>query len=300
MEWIETTGTSIDEAKDLALDRLGVAEDELEIQVLTEPSSAMFGLKKTEARLRARVRPISPQIKTERNSKNNRDKNRKRSNQGRKNTNNKANGEKSQKNNNQKNSKKTSEQLDDAKNSSKNKDNRSQKATKVKNNPRTRSDEMETEKMDLSTQAEITESFLAGLLEKVGLESRVTSTIEDERLTVEAHGLNLGLAIGHQGQTVRAITELSRTIIQRKSKGSASGSMTVDIGGYRALRQSNLEKFTKAQAEAVLSDGISRALDPMGAADRRIAHNAVSDIEGVETISEGSNMDRRVVIQLAE
>ncbi len=300
MEWIETTGTSIDEAKDLALDRLGVAEDELEIQVLTEPSSAMFGLKKTEARLRARVRPISPQIKTERNSKNNRDKNRKRSNQGRKNTNNKANGEKSQKNNNQKNSKKTSEQLDDAKNSSKNKDNRSQKATKVKNNPRTRSDEMETEKMDLSTQAEITESFLAGLLEKMGLESRVTSTIEDERLTVEAHGLNLGLAIGHQGQTVRAITELSRTIIQRKSKGSASGSMTVDIGGYRALRQSNLEKFTKAQAEAVLSDGISRALDPMGAADRRIAHNAVSDIEGVETISEGSNMDRRVVIQLAE
>ena len=300
MEWIETTGTSIDEAKDLALDRLGVAEDELEIQVLTEPSSAMFGLKKTEARLRARVRPISPQIKTERNSKNNRDKNRKRSNQGRKNTNNKTNSEKSQKNNNQKNSKKTSEQLDDAKNSSKNKDNRSQKTTKVKNNPRTRSDEMETEKMDLSTQAEITESFLAGLLEKMGLESRVTSTIEDERLTVEAHGLNLGLAIGHQGQTVRAITELSRTIIQRKSRGSASGSMTVDIGGYRALRQSNLEKFAKAQAEAVLSDGISRALDPMGAADRRIAHNAVSDIEGVETISEGSNMDRRVVIQLAE
>lgn len=298
MEWIETTGTSIDEAKDLALDRLGVAEDELEIQVLTEPSSAMFGLKKTEARLRARVRPISPQIKTERNSKNNRDKNRKRSNQGRKNTNNKTNSEKSQKNNNQKNSKKTSEQLDDAKNSSKNKDNRPEKATKAKNNPRTRKDEMETEKMDLSTQADITESFLAGLLEKMGLESRVTSTIEDERLTVEAHGLNLGLAIGHQGQTVRAITELSRTIIQRKSRGSASGSMTVDIGGYRALRQSNLEKFAKAQAEAVLSDGISRALDPMGAADRRIAHNAVSDIEGVETISEGSNMDRRVVIQL--
>ncbi len=300
MEWIETTGTSIDEAKDLALDRLGVAEDELEIQVLTEPSSAMFGLKKTEARLRARVRPISPQIKTERNNKNSRDKNRKRSNQGRKNTTNKANGEKSQKNTNQKNSKKTSEQLDDAKNSSKNKDNKSQKATKTKNNPRTRSDEVETEKMDLSTQAEITESFVSGLLDKMGLESRVTSTIEDERLTVEAHGLNLGLAIGHQGQTVRAITELSRTIIQRKSKGSASGSMTVDIGGYRALRQSNLEKFTKAQAEAVLSDGISRALDPMGAADRRIAHNAVSDIEGVETISEGSNMDRRVVIQLAE
>ena len=298
MEWIETTGISIDEAKDLALDRLGVAEDELEIQVLTEPSSAMFGLKKTEARLRARVRPISPQVKPERT--NNRDKNRKRSNQGRKSTNNKASNEKAQKSNNQKNSKKNNEQLDDVKNSSKNKEKRPQKSPKSKNNLQTRSDEVETEKMDLSTQAEITESFVAGLLEKMGLETRVVSTIEDERLTVEAHGLNLGLAIGHQGQTVRAITELARTIIQRKSRGSASGSMTVDIGGYRALRQSNLEKFAKTQAEAVLSDGISRALDPMGAADRRIAHNAVSDIEGVETISEGSNMDRRVVIQLAE
>jgi len=298
VEWIETTGISIDEAKDLALDRLGVAEDELEIQVLTEPSSAMFGLKKTEARLRARVRPISPQVKPERTS--NRDKNRKRSNQGRKNSNNKSSNEKTQKSNNQKNSKKNTEQLDDVKNSSKNIEKRPQKSSKSKNNPQTRSDEVETEKMDLSTQAEITESFVAGLLEKMGLETRVTSTIEDERLTVEAHGLNLGLAIGHEGQTVRAITELARTIIQRKSKGSASGSMTVDIGGYRALRQANLEKFAKAQAEAVLSDGTSRALNPMGAADRRIVHNAVSDIEGVETISEGSNMDRRVVIQLAE
>ena len=39
MEWIETTGVSVDEAKERALDRLGVAEDDLEYQVLTEPSS---------------------------------------------------------------------------------------------------------------------------------------------------------------------------------------------------------------------------------------------------------------------
>ena len=298
MEWIETTGATIDEAKDLALDRLGVAEDELEIQVLTEPVSTMFGLKKTEARLRARVRPISPQGKSEKSSQNNRDRNRKRSNQNRKNTNNKQS--KDNKNKQQKSSKRNEEKLDDLENSGQNKEKRAQKPSKSKNNSQTRSDEVEVEKMDLSTQAEITEGFIEGLLSKMGLEASVVSTIEDERLTVEAHGLNLGLAIGHQGQTVRAITELSRTIIQRKSRGSASGSMTVDIGGYRALRQSNLEKFAKAQAEAVLSDGISRALDPMGAADRRIAHNAVSEIDGAETISEGSNMDRRVVIQLAE
>ena len=57
MEWIETTGASLDEAKERALDRLGVAEDDLEVEVLAEPSRTMFGLKKSEARLRARVRP---------------------------------------------------------------------------------------------------------------------------------------------------------------------------------------------------------------------------------------------------
>ena len=119
----------------------------------------------------------------------------------------------------------------------------------------------------------------------MGLELRVVSTIEDERLTVEAHGLKLRLAIGHHDQTVRAITELSRTIIQRKSRGSASGSMTVDIGGYRSVTPIKFRKFAKAHFEAVLLDGISRALDPMGAFDRRIAHNAVSEIDGVETIS---------------
>ena len=43
MEWIETTGVSVDEAKEKALDRLGVAEDDLEYQVLAEPTRALSG-----------------------------------------------------------------------------------------------------------------------------------------------------------------------------------------------------------------------------------------------------------------
>ena len=46
MEWIETTGSTLDEAKERALDRLGVAEDELEVEVLVEASRSMYGLKK--------------------------------------------------------------------------------------------------------------------------------------------------------------------------------------------------------------------------------------------------------------
>ena len=156
----------------------------------------------------------------------------------------------------------------------------------------------EVEAMDLQTQARITEDFVQGLLDKMGLDARVASTIDEDRLTVEAQGLNLGLAIGHRGETVRAITELSRTLVQRSSDGQAEGSLIVDIGGYRERRRSFLADFARRQAEEVLADGRSRALEPMGAADRKVVHDTIGEIDGLMTVSEGSDADRRVVIMV--
>lgn len=156
------------------------------------------------------------------------------------------------------------------------------------------------ESMDLQTQARITEEFVQGLLDRMGLEARVASRIEEDRLTVEAQGLNLGLAIGQRGETVRAITELSRTLVQRSSDGQADGSLTVDIGGYRERRRTFLADFARNQGEAVLDDGRPRALEPMGAADRKVVHDTVGEIDGLATFSEGSDADRRVVISLID
>src|SRR5688572_15256470 len=60
MEWVETTGRTLEEAVEAALDQLGVAEEDLEYQVLDEPKAGLLGrLGGREARIRARVRPIS-------------------------------------------------------------------------------------------------------------------------------------------------------------------------------------------------------------------------------------------------
>ncbi len=60
MEWIEVTGRTVHEAREMALDRLGVVEDELEYEVLVEPRAGLFGrLGHVEARIRARVKPLS-------------------------------------------------------------------------------------------------------------------------------------------------------------------------------------------------------------------------------------------------
>ncbi|HTT86387.1 MAG TPA: Jag N-terminal domain-containing protein, partial [Acidimicrobiales bacterium] len=63
MEWVETTGRTIEEAKDAALDQLGVDETDAEFVIVSEPKAGLFGRMRGEARVRARVRPTSPRPK---------------------------------------------------------------------------------------------------------------------------------------------------------------------------------------------------------------------------------------------
>ena len=302
MEWIETTGSTVDEAKDRALDRLGIAEDDMQFEIIDEGSSSVFRLKRKEARLRARVKPVSTRSKTpDRRSRNTK-----------KSKNNKNDKSGSVRNKNNNNSKKAESKGKTTKNinnkpdknetkTGKKRDNNtksSKKGTSNSNSVSTNkaSVEEKKDKMDLEEQAEITEDFVSGLLEKMGLQARVVSSIEDNRAIVQAQGLNLGLAIGPRGETVRAITQLSHTMIQRLSDGEAEGKLTVDIGGYRERRRTFLAEFAVNQANDVLDGGYSIALDPMNASDRKVVHDAISELEGVTTRSEGSDYDRHVVI----
>lgn len=66
MEWVQTTAKTVEEAKELALDQLGVADDDAEFEVLEEPRPGLFGRVRGEARVRARVRPNHPRPKLDR------------------------------------------------------------------------------------------------------------------------------------------------------------------------------------------------------------------------------------------
>ena len=339
MEWIETTGATVDDAKERALDRLGVAEDELEYEILAEASRSMLGFKKTDARLRARVRPRQSRPRVERRDRNRRgDRSRggNRNGRDRGNKGNKGNKGKDRTEGRKRDVVDPGSKQDAGRASARKADSGAGKSgndpdggngdtsrrrrrgnggpgtvgdvgSGVESSGDDRADRGRNDRspasapkgvqMELETQSEIVEEFVTGLLDEMGLDARVVSTIQEDRLSVEAQGLNLGLAIGHRGETVRAITEIARTIVQRRSEGAAVGFLSVDVGGYRERRRTFLEEFARNQADAVLGDGRARALEPMGSADRKVIHDTVSDIDGVETESEGSDRDRRVVIR---
>jgi predicted RNA-binding protein Jag len=65
MDWIVTTGSTVDEALDLALDTLSVTHDDIEFEIVKEPRKSVLGLRKSSAQVRARVRPIEPPAKRE-------------------------------------------------------------------------------------------------------------------------------------------------------------------------------------------------------------------------------------------
>ena len=61
-----------------------------------------------------------------------------------------------------------------------------------------------------------------------------------------------------------------------------------------------MEYNVKKIAREVRKTGVDAKLDPMNSYERRIVHNAVNEIKGVSTISEGVEPNRYVVIKKDE
>jgi len=150
--------------------------------------------------------------------------------------------------------------------------------------------------LSLEEQGESAREFIEGLIEEIGLEADVSlRVIDSETVEVVVDGRELGILVGRGGATLGALQELARTVVQSRTAGPTER-ILVDVAGYRAKRAEALQRFTRQVAEEVLSSGSEQALEPMLAPDRKVVHDTVSDIDGVETRSEGEEPRRYVVV----
>ncbi len=151
---------------------------------------------------------------------------------------------------------------------------------------------------DMSTVegGEVAETFVRGLLDAFGSSYTIDRhELGEDTQEIAVEGDGLGLLIGPGGQTLAAVQELTRTVVQRHAAGH-HGWVVVDVGGYRKLRRESLERFTRDVASQVLDSGVPRVLEAMPPADRKVIHDSANDIEGVTTSSEGEEPRRRVII----
>ena len=154
------------------------------------------------------------------------------------------------------------------------------------------------ESVPVATQADDAAKFTEELVRAMGFPASVRTEIDDEDITVHVEGDGLGALVGPRGVTLHALEEVVRAVIQHRA-GGHSAWVHVDVGGYRQRRREALEAFTRKIADEVREAGVARALDPMSAADRKVVHDVVTDLDGVATESEGEEPRRRVVIRPA-
>ena len=149
-------------------------------------------------------------------------------------------------------------------------------------------------------QARIMRGVLEGLVDAFDLDATfVEDRVDDDTIELRVEGGDLGLLIGPKGNTLQAVQELARTVVQRQASGTHHGRVRIDIGGYRQRRKDALERFAIQIANDVLASGRPKALEPMHPADRKVVHDTVNEIDGVVTTSEGEEPRRHVVIMPA-
>ena len=100
--------------------------------------------------------------------------------------------------------------------------------------------------------------------------------------------------IGPKGSVMQSVLELTRTVVQRKTYGAPR--MRIDINGYTERRREALKIYTGKLAAGVIEDQDEVMLEPMNAAERKVVHDAVGEIDGVRSYSEGEEPRRAVVI----
>jgi spoIIIJ-associated protein len=344
VDWVEASGKSLVEAKESVLDLLGVAEDDAEFVVLSEPKAGLFGRVRGEARVQARVRPVAPPPKRGRRQRPERrrdgsDRSPNGNRGGRQHGGGSAGGE----SNGRKAEVAPQSARGDGGSSSgrsgtsrgrrrqrgepsegqgatregrsmtaldsgnrgtadgqRDRDREQRPGRSAPSNgagrvPAESEDAME-ETLTLEQQGETAQEFITGVIREFGLSAEVGfRQIDDETVEVAATGGDLGILVGPRGATLSALQDLTRTYVQRQSV-SRTDRILVDVGGYREKRSAALRRFTQGIVDEVKESGEERALEPMSAPDRKVVHDAVNELEGVETRSEGEEPRRYIVI----
>ena len=152
--------------------------------------------------------------------------------------------------------------------------------------------------MEVESQAVLkpqVQEFVEELINYSSLDLRASITEnEDHDVLVEFQGFDLPLLLGHSAELLDAMQYITRRVFA--GEVAAGAQIDFDASGYREARQHELELMAQKAAEKVKSSRVPFVFDPMNAQDRRIIHNALVDLAGVRTESEGDGQMRRVKI----
>ncbi len=136
--------------------------------------------------------------------------------------------------------------------------------------------------------------FLSRLLAAMDLTVDINIKCEDNLMTIDLSGDNMGIVIGKRGDTLDSLQYLASLIVNQETDEYIK--VTIDTENYRAKRAEALTSLSQRLADKVARTGKKFTLEPMNPYERRIIHANLQDNEQVTTFSIGEDPYRRVVI----
>ena len=114
----------------------------------------------------------------------------------------------------------------------------------------------------------------------------------DGCLEVAFEGEDMGILIGKRGQTLDSLQYLTSLVVNNYIR------VKLDTEDYRRRRKETLENLARGIAYKVKKTRKPVVLEPMNPYERRIIHSALQGNKYVETVSEGEEPYRHVVVKL--
>jgi spoIIIJ-associated protein len=153
---------------------------------------------------------------------------------------------------------------------------------------------------DLEEQGDLALEFLEGLLARMGLTAGVEPALQGGTMYLDIVGTgpddeDMGLLIGRHGQTLEALQELTRVVVGHRTGMRCR--VIVDVEDYRKRQRARLESRAREMAQKVQRTGREEELEAMNPYERKVVHDAVATVSGVESASRGEEPERRVVIR---
>ena len=152
-----------------------------------------------------------------------------------------------------------------------------------------------------------TVAFVQKLIELLDNDSTVTTDQTDNAFNINVTGENIGKLIGKNGMVMNAIQTIVSSIARNydRSEKSADGikertRVNVNIGDYKEKRVDSVQAIAMKKVEYVKRTGKMVKLDPMNPRERAIVHTALQNIEGIKTYSTGKEPFRCLCIAPAD
>lgn len=143
--------------------------------------------------------------------------------------------------------------------------------------------------------------LLSETVHRMGFEAEVVASWQepdadnDERyLLLNLHGRDLGALIGRRGDTLGNLQYLLRLMVNQRLHQWKN--IVVDVEQYRQHRAEHLMQLALRSADQVAKTGRPLSLEPMPPNERRIVHLALRDHPNVFTESSGEGERRKIQI----